>query len=259
MPIKLTDQILKDVKAAYDEGWGERKISKNLNLSRNTVLHAMKELGIYGVGRRPKKIPQTKKCKTCGEVKNIDQFFLHKREKGGDYYSAHCLECDKKINSFRNASPKYKNKRKEYRQNNKDKLNKAYNDKIKNEPVFRLRKIVSGSITKQLKLQNSSKDKSCLLSLDYTIEELRNHLQAQFEPWMTWENHGPYYKNSWKDDDSSTWTWQIDHIIPQSDLPYINMDEDNFKKAWSLNNLRPLSAKINCTEGGNKTRHKINK
>jgi 5-methylcytosine-specific restriction endonuclease McrA len=74
---------------------------------------------------------------------------------------------------------------------------------------------------------------------------------------MNWDNHGSYRKHTWNDDDSSTWSWQIDHIIPQSDLPYTSMAEENFHKSWALNNLRPLSAKQNLLDGARKIRHKI--
>jgi hypothetical protein len=48
---------------------------------------------------------------------------------------------------------------------------------------------------------------------------------------------------------SETWTWNIDHIIPQSKLPYVSMEDENFKKCWALNNLRPLSSKVNLEKG----------
>jgi len=66
---------------------------------------------------------------------------------------------------------------------------------------------------------------------------------------MTWKNYGSYCVNLWDDNDCSTWTWNIDHIIPQSKLPYISMDDDNFKICWALENLRPLSAKQNLIDG----------
>ena len=50
--------------------------------------------------------------------------------------------------------------------------------------------------------------------------------------------------------------WHIDHIIPQSLLPYSSMEDDNFKKCWALSNLRPLSAKQNLLDGANRIRHK---
>jgi len=39
---------------------------------------------------------------------------------------------------------------------------------------------------------------------------------------------------------------------PQSDLLYISMSEDNFKKCWALSNLRPYSAKQNLLDSNRK-------
>lgn len=72
---------------------------------------------------------------------------------------------------------------------------------------------------------------------------------------MNWNNQGTYNVQTWDSNDSTTWTWQLDHIIPQSDLPYISMEDNNFKKCWSLNNLRPLSAKQNLLDGATRIRH----
>jgi hypothetical protein len=66
---------------------------------------------------------------------------------------------------------------------------------------------------------------------------------------MTWENHGAYQSSKWDDNDISTWKWQIDHIIPQHKLPYSSMEDENFKKCWALENLRPYSAKQNLLDG----------
>jgi hypothetical protein len=76
---------------------------------------------------------------------------------------------------------------------------------------------------------------------------------------MNWDNQGVYNAKTWNDEDQSTWKWQIDHIIPQSDLPYYSMEDENFKKCWALENLRPLSAKQNVLDGTRRTRHKKSK
>jgi len=73
---------------------------------------------------------------------------------------------------------------------------------------------------------------------------------------MNWGNHGKYDPKKWDENDPKTWTWQLDHIIPSSDLPYLSMEDDNFKKCWALENLRPLSAKQNILDGVTRTRHK---
>jgi hypothetical protein len=123
-------------------------------------------------------------------------------------------------------------------------------ERIKNDPVFKFRKLVSKSIRYALKNNGFSKnEKSCLDYLEYTFDTLIDHIESQFEWWMTWDNHGAYNLMKWDDDDPSTWTWNIDHIIPQSLLPYSSMEDDNFKKCWALENLRPLSAKQNILDG----------
>ena len=92
--------------------------------------------------------------------------------------------------------------------------------------------------------------------LPYTIEELKCHLELQFDPWMNWHNHGKYNSKIWDDNNQLTWTWQIDHIIPQSDFVYLSMQDDSFRKCWDLSNLRPLSSKQNLIDGVRRARHK---
>jgi 5-methylcytosine-specific restriction endonuclease McrA len=63
------------------------------------------------------------------------------------------------------------------------------------------------------------------------------HLQSQFQPWMNWDNHGPYcpYKK----------TWQIDHIVADSKFTYSNVSDKGFQDSWALANLQPLEAMAN--------------
>ena len=112
-------------------------------------------------------------------------------------------------------------------------------------------------VNKMLKLQNSSKNgKSSKSFFPFTTEELKKHIELLFEPWMNWSNQGEYNSKIWNDNDSTTWTWQLDHILPQSDYTYSSMEDSNFKIVWVLSNLRPLSAKQNIIDGANRIRHK---
>jgi hypothetical protein len=65
---------------------------------------------------------------------------------------------------------------------------------------------------------------------------------------MNWYNWGKYSLSTWDDNDSSTWTWNIDHIIPASNFKYVSVTDSEFLKCWSLENLRPYSAKSNLKE-----------
>jgi hypothetical protein len=149
----------------------------------------------------------------------------------------------------------------EYYYNNKEvcieRTTKYSNLQYKTNPVFKLRNRVSCEIKRALKKVGSSKmGHSVLEYLPYTIQELKEHLENQFEPWMNWDNHGKYDVKTWNDTDQTTWTWNMDHIIPQADLLYSSMEEENFQRCWALENLRPLSAKQNILDGTQRKRHK---
>lgn len=127
---------------------------------------------------------------------------------------------------------------------------KIYNkNRRESNPAHKLRSTITTLISRTIKSKGSHKKGSSTKYLPYTFEELRSYIENLFEPWMTWENYGIYNVRTWNDHDSTTWTWNIDHIIPQSTLPYISMEDENFKKCWSLENLRPYSAKQNLVDG----------
>ena len=122
--------------------------------------------------------------------------------------------------------------------------NRAYEKKRRQQnPLHRLRLNISNAILKALTRGKSDKaGQSILQFLGYTISELKLHITLLFDEHMTWENYGTY--------------WHLDHIIPQSDLPYTSMKDDNFKQCWDLSNLRPLEARQNILDGTRRIRHK---
>lgn len=126
-----------------------------------------------------------------------------------------------------------------------------------NDPAFALRCDLSTMIGKSLRLNSESKNgKSIIKHLPFSIESLKNHIESQFETWMNWDNRGRYDAITWDDNDQSTWTWQLDHIVPHSTFYYTSMDDQVFKECWALSNLRPLSSKINNADGVSRIRHK---
>jgi hypothetical protein len=157
-----------------------------------------------------------------------------------------------------------------YKKNKKiinDKANQYRKERRHRDPNFKLRISISSAVSKYISKNNGSKrGSSCMDYLSWTIEEFWQWIESQFslsenltndgKVWMTKENRGRYNKKTWDDSNPSTWTWQLDHIIPQSDLPASSMEDENFKKCWALENLRPLSSKQNWLDGVNRTRHK---
>ena len=69
--------------------------------------------------------------------------------------------------------------------------------------------------------------------VDYTISELKQHLESLFKPGMSWDNYGD---------------WEIDHVIPVSAFQYNSPDDPTFKQCWSLTNLQPLWRHDNRTK-----------
>jgi hypothetical protein len=170
----------------------------------------------------------------------LDQYNKEYREKNREIIRArdkeyYCNNKEKRIANTKNSPNKNLNKR-------------NYQKRKRNDPKFKLHQSVSFAVNKSLKRNGFIKGGSIIKYLPYTIQELKEHLENLFEPWMTWQNWGMYNKNTWNDNDPSTWTWNIDHIIPQINFYYISMEDEEFKKCWALNNLRPYSAKQNIID-----------
>jgi hypothetical protein len=116
----------------------------------------------------------------------------------------------------------------------------------RHDPCARLHTRVSRGVRDALRKVGKKKNGISILGkLPYSINELKQHLEDQFEPWMSWDNWGKYKPEQWDSDDCSTWTWQIDHITPVSRIWYDSMDHPGFVDCWGLENLRPLSSKEN--------------
>jgi len=162
---------------------------------------------------------------------NIDKFKKNNKE----YYKNNADELKKSDKEYyRNNIDEIKIKQKEYSQkeSTKQRRKQRRKERITNDSVYKMRDAVSKSIYKMLKKSGNSKsDESVLKYLPYTILELKKHLENLFDENMNWNNHGSY--------------WHLDHIYPQSKLPYDSMRHPNFQKCWALSNLQPLEVNEN--------------
>jgi hypothetical protein len=80
-------------------------------------------------------------------------------------------------------------------------------------------------------IKNSKSGRRWESLVGYTIDQLKEHLERQFSPEMSWDNYASY--------------WEIDHRIPKSSFKYTSYEDEEFKKCWGLNNLQPLQKGIN--------------
>lgn len=71
--------------------------------------------------------------------------------------------------------------------------------------------------------------------MGYNIDNLMEHLKKSFTAEMTWKNQGD--------------VWHLDHIYPCSKLRYKSVHDNNFKRLWSMSNLRPLPKHENLRKG----------
>lgn len=110
------------------------------------------------------------------------------------------------------------------------KRNRYYRDRIKSDPVFKLRMRLSNYVKEKLKKQSARKSLKFIKLLGCNVDELKFYLEKKFKPGMSWKNHGIY-------------GWHIDHIKPVSKFNLMNPEEQ--KKAFHYTNLQPLWAKDN--------------
>ena len=84
-----------------------------------------------------------------------------------------------------------------------------------------------------MKRRGTNKDGRTFELIGCTGAELADHIEKQFKRGMTWENYGS--------------AWHVDHITPLSYFDMSNLDDQ--RRAWNWQNLRPLPAIQNITEG----------
>ena len=221
------------------------------NTPRSRVCRSCKRLALRAASKKHRENNKVKLAKKIRiwRLNNKEKVILNKqqyRRRNPDKIKTerqkhYSQECNKKKKKAQDRS---------YYLANKESIRKRQYAWTKRNAVAWLRNKVSHLIREHLKRFNANKGgKSAFKYLDYTPQELVLHMERQFEPWMNWSNNGLYIKSEWVDDNPVTWKWQIDHIIPQSKLPYDSMEHPNFKLCWALSNLRPLSAKENVLKG----------
>jgi hypothetical protein len=214
-----------------------------------------------------------KRCSKCNEEKPMTKEYFPPRKTAKDGYRNTCKVCNnarkrayekqrilnetdeqrvQRLEKYKVGREKYKERRKrnkaewyaknkekvaEYNreyysdQENRDKQNAYRRNRRATDPVYKLQANVRSAIRHGFHYHSAAKDNSTWNALPYTPQQLKEHLERQFADWMTWENYGS--------------RWDIDHIYPQSKLPFDSFDHPNFIRCWSLDNLQPLDKSLN--------------
>ena len=202
----------------------------------------------------------TKECTKCGDIKLIDSFGIQKGGKNG--LRSICKRCvsesakqwrsvpenAKKVLALKkrwraDSAQQIREYNKQWRKDHLDRCRelvkvwaKSHPEKVRRFRSLAYKKRIS---TPRGKLENSIR---CGLYqslrgnkggrrweslVGYSVNELMEHIEKQFQPGMTWKNYGKY-------------GWHIDHKIPKVAFNFEKASDSDFCRCWGLHNLRPL-------------------
>ncbi len=131
---------------------------------------------------------------------------------------------------------------KEYREENRKKITQYERERVKknrgrinmlkrewykrtrNDPRYRLNDSMASAIYDALKKNKAGRKWETLVG--YTLQDLIQRLETQFDENMNWGNYGSYFV--------------IDHIKPRSLFSFMIAEDQEFKECWALSNLQPL-------------------
>jgi len=145
-------------------------------------------------------------------------------------YNKQRYESDKEIilNKVKEYHKNHKKEIQEYTKNwfqeNKEHINEYNRNKYKTDLIFKLKLTLRNTLKNKIKAKGIRKYKSSTKLIGCSIEKLKLHLESQFLPEMTWENHGII--------------WEIDHIKPCASFDLTNLEQQ--KECFNYTNLQPL-------------------
>ena len=212
--IELTElQVSEIIKLYTKDLLGSPTISEKLKIHKTIVLNTLRDNGIVlgpsgrrNIGGREvatKKYeskPETKKRKS----ENHKKWSENNREYLTEYHKKWRTE----------NVDKWRKTKRDYEKNRKD-----------SDPLYKLVANFRTAIWTVLKESNVDKYGHYFDVLQYTPEELINHLEKQFKDDMTWDNYG---------------IWHVDHKSPITSFDIQEMGDEEFMKCWSLDNLQPM-------------------
>jgi hypothetical protein len=161
--------------------------------------------------------PSRKKCRDC-------------ERKHGRNYRKSDIGKNKAILWSEENKEIHKKLQSEWYQNNKPKIYKKYNDRLKNDVNFKLKVICKGRICMAIK-----KEKSTDKYIGCGSSFLKEWLQFCMKKEMTFDNHGKI--------------WHLDHVIP---INKFNLNDENKQNiCFNWKNISPEFASYNIKKGDN--------
>ena len=171
-----------------------------------------------------------KRCPECRQTKPVSEYY--RTEGRYDGLSSYCKVCVAEQN-------------RQYRKANLEKITErqvAYQrERHRTDPAYKLVMRFRRRFRNWFKHNGTEKTSSIPQIIGCTPQEMRDHIEAQFQPGMTWENHG-----------FGEGCWHVDHIVP---LVSAGNDEAAMFKLWHYSNLQPMWHEENIAKGAKRGTH----
>ena len=153
----------------------------------------------------------TKKCLDCGEIKLVTEYYEVPHNISG--LKCYCKKCTN-IRGSEYTARRYRT-----------------------DPDYKLMRTIGSGVRHCL---NGRKTSRSMEYIGMDVKELWQHLESQFQPGMTKDNH----KND---------GWHIDHIRPIASFKFGELEGEELQAAarecWHYTNLQPLWAEDNIRKG----------
>ena len=154
------------------------------------------------------------------------------REKRAAYYAANSeREKARKVAYFAANRDRVKAYSAAYFKKNSKKVYARRLNRYRTNPNVRIAATIRGHLRRIVK-SGGVKDAASISYVGCTVAQLRKHIERQFAPGMTWENHG---------------SWHIDHIVPLAAFDFAAFPAQ-IKQAEHYTNLRPMWAAENISK-----------
>lgn len=168
-------------------------------------------------------------CSKCKQKKELCEFCSYKRSKDGKtYYCRTCRNERHKQWRSKNA-PKIIAWTTGWYNKNKDKMRSYHANRRKEERKDPLKRAIFNLRRRLNKvLKGHTKSESLKTILGVSVEGFKQHIEARFQPGMTWDNYG---------------LWHLDHVIPISFGNTVKEIENlcyftNLQPLWAIDNKK---------------------
>jgi len=207
------------------------RVHKNYEDNRDEILKKKHE---WYINNREIKLERDRqhRLKTIvqNRKKDHEYYMLHKKEKSIYNKNYRVLNSKRLTEYQRNYIPGYRAKNREHClavDRKKQQRLRATNVR------FRLNQNFSRGINFSLHVGKGGHWEDVV---GYSIEDLMEHLESHFSDGMTWDNYG---RNG----------CHVDHIVPVSWFNFSSVQDSDFRRCWSLENLQPAWKHDNHVKG----------